>query len=373
MSNEHAHTVRVELGDRAYDILIAPNALAGLGARLKEMFPGRRYAIVTDENVVRTQLTRLLSSLDNEGLWHTTISLPPGEKSKSFESLQRIVDGLISAKLERRDVVLAMGGGVVGDVAGFAAAVTRRGMNLVQIPTTLLAQVDSSIGGKTGINTPQGKNLVGAFHQPRLVVADILTLRTLPSREIRAGYAEVVKHALIEDAEFFAWLEANIEDFFRGRPVIAEAIARSCAIKARVVAEDERETTGRRALLNLGHTFGHALEAGAGFSDRLLHGEAVAIGCVLAHRFSVAQGLAPQEDADRVEAHFKAAKLPTRISEIQGGAPTVATLMQMIEQDKKVEQTKLTFVLTRGIGQAFLMKEVSKTQVKEFLEQEADR
>ena len=373
MSSEHSHTVRVELGERAYDIVISPNALAGLGARLQDMFPGRRYAIVTDENVVRTQLTRLLAALDSEGLWHTTISLPPGEKSKNFESLERVVDGLIAAKLERQDVVLAMGGGVVGDVAGFAAAVTRRGMNLVQIPTTLLAQVDSSIGGKTGINTPQGKNLVGAFHQPRLVVADILTLRTLPTREIRAGYAEMAKHALITDADFFAWLEAKIDDIFRGKPVLGEAIARSCAIKAGIVAEDEHETSGRRALLNLGHTFGHALEAGAGFSERLLHGEAVTIGCVLAHRFSVAQGFAPQEDAERVEAHFKAAKLPTRIAEIQGGAPTTATLMQLIEQDKKVEQSKLTFVLTRGIGQAFLMKEVSKTQVKHFLEQEATR
>ncbi|MEX0628860.1 MAG: 3-dehydroquinate synthase [Cucumibacter sp.] len=372
MKGDLSRTVRIELGPRSYDILIAPDGIGELGARLARMFPGRRYGIVTDANVARAQLPRLVASLDKAGLSHETIIVPAGEKSKSFAPLETVVDGLLGAKLERGDIVLALGGGVIGDLAGFAAAIARRGMDFVQIPTSLLAQVDSSVGGKTGINSPRGKNLVGAFHQPRLVIADLAALDTLPLRQFRAGYAEIAKHALIDDAGLFAWLEANLKPIFSGGPARAEAIARSCAAKARFVAEDERET-GRRALLNLGHTFGHALEAAAGYSERLLHGEAVAIGCVLAHRFSASLDLAPAVDADRVAAHFKAAGLPMRIAAIQGDPPSAAELMELIAQDKKVSRGSLTFILTRGIGQAFIARDIPAAKVAAFLASEVSR
>ena len=361
--------VHVPLGARAYDILIGNDLLDTAGERLGAMFPGRRFGIVTDTEVEREQLPRLARSLAAAGLGHATVTVPNGEASKSLTHLGTVVEGLLEARLERGDLVLALGGGVIGDLAGFAAAVTRRGMDFVQIPTTLLAQVDSSVGGKTGINSPHGKNLVGAFHQPKLVLADLKTLETLPSRQFAAGYAEVVKYGLIDDEAFFFWLEENRREIFSGGPARAEAIARSCAAKARFVLADEKET-GVRALLNLGHTFGHALEAATGFSDRLLHGEGVAIGMVLAHGLSAKLGLAPSQDTGRIAAHLASAGLPTRLADIPGELPHTDTLMKAIAQDKKVVRGALTFILTRGIGQAFIERNVDAAAVAGFLEEQ---
>ncbi|MCW5721559.1 MAG: 3-dehydroquinate synthase [Devosia sp.] len=361
------HTVHVALGERAYDILIGPHLLDEAGEILAEKFPGRRFGIITDTEVAKAQLPRLVASLDRAGLNHQTIILPNGESTKSWEHLQTAVEGLLAAKLERNDLVIALGGGVIGDLAGFAAAITRRGMDFVQIPTTLLAQVDSSVGGKTGINSPHGKNLVGAFHQPRLVLADLSTLDTLPPRQFAAGYAEVVKYGLIDDADFFDWLDAHQAEIFAGGPARGEAIARCCAHKARVVIEDEKEI-GVRALLNLGHTFGHALEKDTGYSDRLLHGEGVAIGMVLAHSFSTRLDLAPGQDAGRVAAHLQRAGLPTTLAAIPGALGSTQNLMDAIAQDKKVSRGALTFILTRGIGKAFIEKGVEPEKVSAFLQ-----
>lgn len=362
------HTVHVGLGERAYDILIGPHLLDDAGDILTEKFPGRRFGIVTDTEVAKAQLPRLAASLDRAGLFHQTIILPHGESTKSWAHLQTVVEGLLAAKLERNDIVIALGGGVIGDLAGFAASITRRGMDFVQMPTSLLAQVDSSVGGKTGINSPHGKNLVGAFHQPRLVLADLSTLDTLPARQFAAGYAEVVKYGLIDDPDFFEWLDANHSAIFEGAAARGEAIARCCAHKARVVIEDEKEI-GVRALLNLGHTFGHALEKDTGYSDRLLHGEGVAIGMVLAHGFSARLGLAPGQDVGRVETHLKRAGLPTTLADIPGTLGSTDALMAAIAQDKKVSRGALTFILTRGIGQAFIEKGVDPQSVRTFLEE----
>ncbi|HVY51681.1 MAG TPA: 3-dehydroquinate synthase [Devosia sp.] len=361
-------TVHVPLGDRAYDIVIGPALLEEAGARLKAMFPGRRFGIVTDTEVARTQLPRLTRSLNDAGLKHAEVVVPNGEASKSVSRLNEVIEGLLEARLERGDLVLALGGGVVGDLAGFAAAVTRRGMDFVQMPTTLLAQVDSSVGGKTGVNSPHGKNLIGAFHQPRLVLADLHALETLPPREFAAGYAEVVKYGLIDDEPFFFWLEENQREIFAGGPARAEAVAHACTAKTRFVLADERET-GVRALLNLGHTFGHALERVTGFSDRLLHGEGVSIGMVLAHEFSARLGLAPSQDTGRIAAHLKRAGLPTRLKDIAGDLPGTEALMDAIAQDKKVVHGKLTFILTRGIGQAFIERDVDPEAVRSYLEE----
>src|SRR4051812_37483629 len=302
--------VHVPLGERAYDIVIGADLLEGAGARLRAMFPGRRFGIVTDSEVARAQLQRLTKSLDAAGLRHAAVVVPNGEATKSIGRLNEVIEGLLEARLERGDIVLALGGGVIGDLAGFAASVTRRGMDFVQIPTSLLAQVDSSVGGKTGINSPHGKNLIGAFHQPKLVLADITALATLPPRQFAAGYAEVVKYGLIDDEPFYFWLEEHQPEIFAGGPARAEAIARACASKTRFVLADERET-GVRALLNLGHTFGHALEAATGYSPRLLHGEGVSIGMVRAHGSAANLGLAPSQDTRRIAAHLKRAGLPT--------------------------------------------------------------
>ena len=361
-----AHTVHVALGDRAYDILIGDSLLDAAGPILAERFPGRRYGIITDDNVARAQLPRLLASLDAAGLAHSEIVLPAGEATKSWAHLGQAVEGILAARLERGDLVIALGGGVIGDLAGFAAAIARRGMGFVQMPTSLLAQVDSSVGGKTGINSPFGKNLIGAFHQPRLVLADLSTLDTLAPRQFAAGYAEVVKYGLIDDAEFFYWLEAKQAEIFAGGPARGEAIARCCAHKARVVIEDETEQ-GVRALLNLGHTFGHALEKDTGYSDRLLHGEGVAIGMVLAHGFSASLGLAPGQDTGRVVAHLQKVGLPTTLGDIPGTLGSTETLMAAIAQDKKVVRGALTFILTRGIGQAFIEKNVAAETVAAYL------
>lgn len=358
--------VHVPLGERAYDILIGPGLLETAGARLRAMFPGRRFGIVTDTEVAKAQLPRLLKSLDAAGLSHSEIIVPNGEASKSLARLGEVVEGLLAARLERGDIVLALGGGVIGDLAGFAASVTRRGMDFVQLPTSLLAQVDSSVGGKTGINSPHGKNLIGAFHQPRLVLADLDALETLPPRQFAAGYAEVVKYGLIDDEDFYFWLEEHQHDIAHAGPARAQAIARACAAKTRFVLADEKET-GVRALLNLGHTFGHALEAATGFSDRLLHGEGVAIGMVLAHGFSARLGLAPSQDTGRIAQHLSRAGLPTKLSDIPGGLPPTEVLMAAIAQDKKVVRGALTFILTRGIGKAFIEKNVDAETVATFL------
>ncbi|MEI9412752.1 3-dehydroquinate synthase [Mesorhizobium salmacidum] len=367
MSADQPVTVEVGLGDRAYDILIGSGLLSRAGAEISRRLPGTRAAVVTDENVAAAHLDGLKAGLERGGIQSAVITMPPGEKTKSFPHLEAVVDGVLAARLERGDVVIALGGGVIGDLTGFAAGIVRRGMNFVQVPTSLLAQVDSSVGGKTGINSPRGKNLVGVFLQPRLVLADTEVLDTLPIREFRAGYAELAKYGLIDRPEFFAWLEANWEKVFAGGPERVEAIAEACRAKADVVARDEFET-GDRALLNLGHTFGHSLEAATQYDGaRLVHGEGVAIGMALAHRFSSRLNLASPDDAARVEAHLGAVGLPWRMADIPGELPDAEALLSFITQDKKVSRGALTFILTRGIGQAFIAKDVPASEVLSFL------
>ena len=363
-------TVRVDLGSRAYEILIGEGLIGEAGARIAALFPGARAAIVTDENVAAHWLKPLQESLTGAGVDWRAIVRPPGETTKSYAEFAIVSDALIAARIERRDVVIALGGGVIGDLAGFAAATLRRGVDYVQIPTSLLAQVDSSVGGKTAINSALGKNLIGAFHQPRLVLADLATLATLPEREFRAGYAEVVKYGLIDDHSFFEWLEAHRAAVFAGGPERAQAVAVSCAAKARVVASDETEQ-GARALLNLGHTFGHALEALAHYDPSVIvHGEAVAVGLALAFRFSRALGHCPGQDVVRVERHLAAAGLPTRIQDVSGLGATPGAMLEAMRQDKKVERGRLTFILARGIGASFVAKDVPETEALAFLEAE---
>src|SRR5262249_14342364 len=345
--------VCVALGERSYDIAIGPGLIARLGSRIAALRPGAGAAIVTDETVARHHLGGAEAALAAAGVRSARVIVPPGEATKSWPMVERVCDALLAEKIERRDLVIALGGGVVGDLAGFAAAITRRGLDVVQVPTRLLAQVVSSVGGKTGINASHGKNLIGAFHQPVLVVADTALLDTLPSRQFAAGYAEVAKYGLINDAAFFAWLEANWREVFSGGPARDQAIAVSCRAKATIVARDERGT-GDRQLLNLGHTFGHAFEAGAGFSDRLLHGEAGSLGIALAYSFSAELGLLPQSEADRAKAHLAAVGLPTGVSDLRGEVPGIDRLMELMAQDKKVKGGKLTFILARGIGQSFV-------------------
>lgn len=363
-------SVRVELGERGYDIIIGQNVLEGAGERIAAMAPGARTVVVTDGRVARTHLDTLEASLEAAKIDSFAVIVTPGEGSKSWHGIQTVTDAIIGGRLERGDIVIALGGGVIGDLAGFAAAVARRGMRFVQMPTTLLAQVDSSVGGKTGINTEHGKNLVGSFHQPILVLADTATLDTLPEREMKAGYAEMVKYGLIDDAPFFEWLEVNAPAVLAGEvEPRSEAIARSCAAKARVVAEDEREG-GRRALLNLGHTFGHALEVLCNYDPaKLVHGEGVAIGMVLAHRFSNHLGHCPGQDVQRVIAHLERLGLPTDMSAIDGFHPTIDELVDAMKQDKKVARGALTFILTRGIGQSFIAENVPEEKLRAFLSQ----
>ncbi len=367
---EGARAVRVDLGPRSYDILIGEGLIAQAGPRVAALFPGARAAIVTDENVAAHWLKPLQDSLAAAGVESQAIVRPPGETTKSYAEFAFVSDALIGARIERRDVVIALGGGVIGDLAGFAAATLRRGVDYVQVPTSLLAQVDSSVGGKTAINSALGKNLIGAFHQPRLVLADLATLATLPSREFRAGYAEVVKYGLIDDYSFFEWLETNRVNVFAGGPERAQAVAVSCAAKARVVASDETEQ-GARALLNLGHTFGHALEALAHYDPAVIvHGEGVAVGLALAFRFSQAFGYCSGQDVVRVERHLTAAGLPTRIQDITGIVPTPGVMLEAMRQDKKVERGRLTFILARGIGECFVAKDVPEAEALRFLEAE---
>jgi 3-dehydroquinate synthase len=359
--------VNVALGARSYDIVIGRGTLPSLGQRIAALRPKAKAAVITDGTVARYHLVAAQSALALGGIAAATVvTVPAGESSKSFQVFEHVCEALIEARIERGDLVVALGGGVVGDLAGFAAAAVRRGLDYVQVPTTLLAQVDSSVGGKTAIDSRHGKNLIGAFHQPILVVADTALLDTLPAREFAAGYAEVAKYGLMGDAAFFARLEADWREMFAGGPAREQAIATSCRAKAAIVSRDERET-GDRALLNLGHTFGHAFEAAAGFSGRLLHGEAIALGMVLAFEFSARRGLLPAAEADRVARHLAAVGLPTHLSTVAGLLPDANQLMNLIAQDKKVQRGRLTFILARGIGQAFVAPDVDAAEVRAFL------
>jgi 3-dehydroquinate synthase len=365
------HVVPVELGGRSYDIIIGRGVLREAGEHIRRLAPGARVAIITDDTVARLHLPALQTSLAAVGIEHSTCILPAGERTKSFSSLETVCDAILEARLERGDIVVALGGGVIGDLTGFAAAIVRRGMVFVQIPTTLLSQVDSSVGGKTAINSPRGKNLIGAFHQPVLVLADTALLDSLPLREFRAGYAEVVKYGFLGDAAFFNWLEAgNWQKVFAGGPEREEAVRVGCAAKAAIVARDETEQ-GDRALLNLGHTFGHALEAAVNYDGaRLVHGEAIAIGMRQAFEFSRLQGFCSGQDAVRVAQHLALVGLPTRLEQIPGGVGDASALLDAIRQDKKVSRGALTFILARGIGQSFIAKDVEADAVLRFLEQE---
>jgi 3-dehydroquinate synthase len=367
------HEVEVALGARAYKILIGDGLIAAAGDHIARLAPGAHCAIVTDVNVATLHSAALVRSLEQAGLRATTIVVPPGEASKSYARFAEVCDGLIAAHIERRDIVIALGGGVIGDLAGFAAASVRRGLRLVQIPTTLLAQVDSSVGGKTAINSPHGKNLVGAFHQPSLVIADIGALDTLSAREFRAGYAETVKYGLIGDIQFFEWVEAHWRDVFLGGAARLRAVATSCAAKAAVVAADETEQ-GQRALLNLGHTFAHAFERLTGYDgERLVHGEAVAIGMACAFRFSRKLGLCNGQDCARVESHLRAVGLPTSINEIPDLDAAPDAILAAMRQDKKVERGRLTFILAKAIGDSFIAKDVAESDVRDFLSDELAR
>ncbi|MFI4950336.1 MAG: 3-dehydroquinate synthase [Caulobacterales bacterium] len=363
-------TVSVGLGERAYEVRIGPGLIDRAGEAMAPLLKRRRTAVVSDETVWRLHGTRLTTALERAGIEVLPVVIPPGETAKSFEGLADLTDRLLALELDRGDLITAFGGGVVGDLAGFAAAIYKRGIGFVQIPTTLLAQVDSSVGGKTAIDTARGKNLVGAFHQPRLVLADLDVLATLPGREMRAGYAEIIKYGLLGDFQFFEWLEANGPKVLAREPAaLGEAVARSVEMKARVVAEDETEQD-RRALLNLGHTFGHALEAQTGFDGALLHGEAVAVGQAQAFRFSAAQGLCTVQDARRAAAGIAAAGLPTTLAEVAGHPFEATRLLEHMAQDKKAEGGKLTFILARGLGEAFVARDVDSAAVRAFLQQE---
>ena len=364
--------VDVALAERAYDIVIGRNVLPSLGARIARLRPGVRTAIVTDRTVAKHWLTATEASLAAADIPTSHIVVEEGEGSKSYAGLEKVSEALIAAKIERNDLVIALGGGVVGDLAGFAAAIVRRGVDFVQVPTSLLAQVDSSVGGKTGINSPQGKNLLGAFHQPVLVVADTAVLDTLSPRQFRSGYAEVAKYGVLGDVAFFTWLEANHADIMRGGSAREHAIATSCRAKAGVVSRDEREN-GERALLNLGHTFGHALEAVTGFSDRLFHGEGVSVGMVLAAQLSAQLGMIAESDATRVQHHLADVGLPTKLQDIAGfaqeGLADADTLMALMAQDKKVKRGKLTFILLEAVGRAVIADDVDPATVRAFLHQ----
>jgi 3-dehydroquinate synthase len=361
-------TVPVDLPGRAYDILIGPGVLRQAGARIAAMGGRKHVCILTDDNVAPLHLMSLQDALSAGGLTSEAHVLPAGEATKSWRYLEQSVEWLLAQKVERGDIVVAFGGGVIGDLAGFAAAILRRGVRFVQIPTSLLAQVDSSVGGKTGINSPSGKNLIGAFHQPSLVLADTALLVTLPERDFLAGYGEVVKYGLLGDAAFFDWLEAEAPGLAKGdMEARVRAVQRSCEMKADIVQRDETEQ-GDRALLNLGHTFCHALEAATGYSDRLLHGEGVAIGCALAFELSARLGLCSQEDPSRVRAHLREMGMKVDIRDIPGDLPDAEGLLALMGQDKKVKDGKLRFILARGIGAAFITSDVPREAVLGVLE-----
>lgn len=365
--------VSVAIAGAPYDVRIETGLLQRAGELCRPFLRKNRVAIVTDENVAAAWRAKVEASFAAVGVVSNWLILPAGEATKSWEQLARVIDWLLAQEVERKDNIVALGGGVVGDLTGFAASMVKRGCGFIQIPTTLLAQVDSSVGGKTAINTPAGKNLVGAFHQPSLVLADPLALDTLPMRDTRAGYAEVVKYGLIDDAPFFEWCEANGAKLLAGDPSAREsAIAKSVAAKARIVAADEKETVGVRALLNLGHTFGHALEAETGFSERLLHGEGVALGMVLAARFSARQGLMSGQDAARIAAHIGGIGLPSSIKGLELDCNGRSLADHMLH-DKKMDAGTLTFLLMHGIGQTFLAKDVDLGEIGAFLDEEMAR
>ena len=361
-------TVHVALPGREYDILIGPGILAEAGKHVAPLLRRPRVVVISDDNVAALHLDSLRLGLATSGITMETLSLPPGEATKSWSQLTRCVDWLLDQKVERNDVVIAFGGGVIGDLVGFAAAILRRGVRFIQVPTSLLAQVDSSVGGKTGINASQGKNLVGAFHQPSLVLADTAVLGTLTTRDFLAGYGEVVKYGLLGDAAFFEWLEKQGPALASGDMAARiEAVRRSVQMKADIVVRDETEQ-GERALLNLGHTFGHALESATGYSDRLMHGEGVAIGCALAFELSARLGLCPQEDPSRVRQHLKQMGMKTDLRDIVGDLPDAQTLLALMGQDKKVVGGELRFILARGIGNTFVTGDVPQKAVITLLE-----
>ena len=360
-------TVHVDLGGRGYDVMIGAGLLARAGQFIAPFAPGKRAAVVVDETVAALHLPKLQAALSAVGIAANPIIVAPGEGQKSFSGLQNLIEALLALNLERRDLVIAFGGGVIGDLAGLAAALLKRGLDFVQIPTTLLAQVDSSVGGKTAINAVAGKNLVGVFHQPRLVLADLDMLATLPERERRAGYAEIVKIGLINDPEFFAWCGENGASVISGGDDLrAFAIERAVRAKAAIVAIDERES-GVRALLNLGHTFAHAIEAGAGMDGGVLHGEAVGCGMALAFRFSVALGLCPAADSARVDAHLKSVGFATRLAQLPAGRYDPSQMIESMHHDKKNEGGRHSFILARGVGQAFVAKDVDPGALRDFL------
>ena len=360
-------TLCVDLGQRSYDIRIGEGLIRQAGTEIAPLLARPRVAVVTDENVAALHLEALRNGLAAQGIEMTELVLPAGESTKGWPQFTRTVEWLLEQQVERRDVVVAFGGGVIGDLVGFAAAVLRRGVRFVQIPTSLLAQVDSSVGGKTGINAPQGKNLIGAFHQPALVLADIGVLGTLTPRDFLAGYGEVVKYGMLGDLPFFEWLEVNGPALAAGDMALrAEAVRRSCQAKADIVARDETEQ-GDRALLNLGHTFCHALEAATGYSDRLLHGEGVAIGCALAFEVSARLGLCSQEDPSRVRAHLRSMGMKVDLADIEGDLPDADALIALMGQDKKVVDGAIHFIMVRGIGQAFVTADVDAGAVKTVL------
>lgn len=362
------NTVAVDLGDRSYQVLIGKGLIARAGAEIAPLLRRKRVAIVTDEIVAAAHLPALTAALQAEGIEATALALPPGEGTKGWANLARCTEWLLEQKVERRDVVIALGGGVIGDLVGFSAAILRRGVRFVQLPSTLLAQVDSSVGGKTGINTAQGKNLVGAFHQPSLVLADIGVLDTLPDRDLLSGYGEVVKYGLLGDAAFFDWLEGQGPALRAGDSAARlHAVTRSVEMKAGIVSRDETEE-GERALLNLGHTFCHSLEKATGYSDRLLHGEGVAIGCALAFELSSRLGLCAQEEPSRVRAHLRAMGMKVDLADIPGDLPGAEALVALMGQDKKVIDGRLRFILARGIGQAFVADDVPGDAVLKLLQ-----
>ncbi len=356
--------VRVELGARGYDILVGPGQIAAAGQAIKPLAGGRRVVVVSDETVADLHLDTLASGLAAAGVGGEAVVMPPGEGTKSFDGLAGLMNRLFEIGIERKTLLVALGGGVIGDLVGFAAATALRGIDFVQIPTTLLAQVDSSVGGKTGINVKAGKNLVGAFHQPRLVLADTEVLDTLAKRELLAGYAEVVKYGAIDDRAFFDWLEVHGKALLDGDAALRrQAIAHCCRAKARIVAADEREG-GVRALLNLGHTFGHALEGAAGYGEALLHGEAVAIGMAMAFRLSERLGLCPDEDVRRLIAHLAAVGLPVSPRGVKGVHWDAEDLIRRMGADKKVKDGKLTFILARGLGDSFITQDVARADLE---------
>nr|WP_027289497.1 3-dehydroquinate synthase [Rhodovibrio salinarum] len=362
--------MHVDLGTRSYDIYVGSGVLARAGALMGAVLRRKRVFVITDQTVADLHLATLARALDDAGIAYEAFVLPAGEKTKSWAQFQQLVDSLLEHRIERRDTIVALGGGVIGDLAGFAAASVLRGVDYVQIPTTVLAQVDSSVGGKTGINSPHGKNLVGAFHQPRLVLADTGVLDTLSKRELLAGYAEVVKYGLIDRPEFFSWLEANGADVLDGRAEARrKAVLTSCVAKADIVARDETERSGPRVLLNLGHTFAHALEAECGYAGQLLHGEAVAIGMCLASDLSTELGLMAREEAVRVRNHLAAVGLPTGLDHLPRQNWNVKRLLDHMSRDKKVQDGRVTFVLMKGIGGAYLEPDVAPEAVEALLTQ----